>query len=673
MSDIKTKLEKHFKDAVDIEFTIQNRKLWILNARPAKKTGPANLKITIDLFFEKVIDINEVISRLRFQDIDEVLTPTIENENELEILEKGLPASPGASTGKIFFDSESIVQKKGNSCILCRIEVSPEDLNGICISEGVITSRGGMTSHAAVVSRRIGKPCISGIGSLNINWQERKASINGYIINEGDWITINGSLGNLYMGKGNVVVHNWKNNKHLFIFSRIIEKAICTNILNDNNVGKVWIFRDYFLHNIPFHIKGTEKKSIANSNYKSFSHPIGEKIQNIYKNLIALEHEGLNIKLILQGLRNSLLRQLSNKIGIGNHYKYYRPLLDPMCCVRKGENDNNLFYQLIGEEFFNIGKYIPNLIDIYKVKVYYEIRTDSEDELSFLDFTNPNGESIVLKCNNVISIYIEINEQIIKLNDLPKLYNIFRKREYFWTWYSENLTSHKELVEFLNKPKKDRINNFRLNTYAHELELLKNDSLTKSGEALKMEKLSKSPQFQEIENRISNTISKVCSRGFDENEELYDDYSELIEKYEYKNAIIVGIYENYFPPKRHEFELQLITDIIEAVINSKFAIFTLGAAASGLIGDTFTYVVKKLLSKIIEGFKGQPNEENKFKAILSDVEKIEKYFNNEDKEEIKVLVEELEIEKERLVPLLKLLGYKTKKKKDKRFWIKSGA
>ncbi len=238
------------------------------------------------------------------------------------------------------------------------------------------------------------------------------------------------------------------------------------------------------MHNIPFYIKGTEKKSVINNKYISFVHPTDENIQNIYKNLIELEYEDLNSRLILQGLRNTLLRQLSNKIGIGNHYKYYRPILDPMCCVRNRKNKNNSFRQLIGEEFFNISKYIPNLIDIYKVKVYFEIHADSENELSFLDFTNPNGESIVLKCDNIISLHIEINDQIINLNDLPKLYNTLRKREYFWTWYSENLTSHNEIVEFVNKPKKDRLKNFRLNTYAHELELLENDSLTNSGKAL---------------------------------------------------------------------------------------------------------------------------------------------------------------------------------------------
>jgi len=186
-----------------------------------------------------------------------------------------------------------------------------------------------------------------------------------------------------------------------------------------------------------------------------------------------------------------------------------------------------------------------------------------------------------------------------------------------------------------------------------------------------MEKIFRTPQFIDIENRISNTVKQVNNRGFDENEALFDDYSELIEKVEYKNAIIVGIYENYFPPRRHEFELQLITDIIEAVINSKLAMFTMGAAASGFIGDTFTNVVKRLLGKIIEGFKGQSKEKKKFETILIDVVKIESYFENKEKEDVMVLVKELGIEKERLIPLLKLIGFKTKKKRDKKYWIKN--
>jgi len=186
-----------------------------------------------------------------------------------------------------------------------------------------------------------------------------------------------------------------------------------------------------------------------------------------------------------------------------------------------------------------------------------------------------------------------------------------------------------------------------------------------------MEKIFNTPQFINIENRISNTVMQVNNRSFDENEELYDDYSELIERAEYKNAIIIGIYENYFPPKRHEFEFQLITDIIDAVINSKIAIYTLGAATTGLIGNGFTEVVKRLLQKIIDGFKGQTIEGEKFKSILNDVKEVEKYFSKKDKEEINVLVKNLGIEKERLIPILKLLGYKSYKSKNKKYWIKN--
>ena len=181
-----------------------------------------------------------------------------------------------------------------------------------------------------------------------------------------------------------------------------------------------------------------------------------------------------------------------------------------------------------------------------------------------------------------------------------------------------------------------------------------------------MEKIFNTPQFIDIENRISNTVIQVNNRGFDENEELFDDYSELIERAEYKNAIIVGIYENYFPPKRHEFELQILTDIVEALISSKFAMFTIGAAASGLIGDTFTTIVKRLLRNVIDGFKKQPNEKVKFETILKDIEKVETYFKKRDKEEVNVLVKELGIDKERLIPILKLLGYK----KNKKYWTK---
>jgi hypothetical protein len=185
-----------------------------------------------------------------------------------------------------------------------------------------------------------------------------------------------------------------------------------------------------------------------------------------------------------------------------------------------------------------------------------------------------------------------------------------------------------------------------------------------------MEKILTTPQYLDIENRIINTIGQVNARGFDETEELIDDYSVLIERSEFKNAIITEIYENYFPSKRHEFELQLISEIVDAIINSKLLLFTAGAAASGLIGDVFTNIAKRLLNKIIEGFKGTKKEKQKFETIIKDITKVELYFQKNKRKEINALTNELEIEKERLIPILKLLGYKTYKKNGKKYWEK---
>ncbi|KAA6323156.1 hypothetical protein EZS27_027374 [termite gut metagenome] len=186
-----------------------------------------------------------------------------------------------------------------------------------------------------------------------------------------------------------------------------------------------------------------------------------------------------------------------------------------------------------------------------------------------------------------------------------------------------------------------------------------------------MENILDIPQIISIENQIINTINRINERGIDDNNEIIDDYSNLIEIKEYKNALITEIYEAYFPPKRHEFEFELISNIVDAIISSKCTFFIAGAAASGLIGDIFTNIVKQLLKKIIDLFKHSPSESQKFTYLLKDIEKIELYFkNNNGSIEINKIERELQIEKERLIPILKLLGFRTYREKGKRYWEK---
>ncbi|MCE2612420.1 pyruvate, phosphate dikinase [Flavobacteriaceae bacterium D16] len=194
-------LEAHYRDMQDMEFTVQKGKLWILQTRNGKRTGAAMVKIAVDLLKEGAISETEALLRMEPNKLDELLHPVFDTKtiNEEDIIAQGLPASPGAATGQIVFFADEAHKYKNT--ILVRIETSPEDLEGINIAKGILTARGGMTSHAAVVARGLGKCCVSGAGALKIDYKNRKLEVDGRVFHEGDWISLNGSTGNIIDGK----------------------------------------------------------------------------------------------------------------------------------------------------------------------------------------------------------------------------------------------------------------------------------------------------------------------------------------------------------------------------------------------------------------------------------------------------------------------------------------
>ncbi len=198
---IQQKLEDHNRDMQDIEFTIQNGKLWLLQTRNAKRTGAAMVKIAVDMLNDGFIDEKTALMRVEPNKLDELLHPVFHTEALLsaKIIAKGLPASPGAATGQIVFFADEA--GKFENSILVRIETSPEDLEGMVIAKGILTARGGMTSHAAVVARGMGKCCVSGAGAMRIDYKTRTCEASGIKYNEGDWISLNGSTGEVYEGK----------------------------------------------------------------------------------------------------------------------------------------------------------------------------------------------------------------------------------------------------------------------------------------------------------------------------------------------------------------------------------------------------------------------------------------------------------------------------------------
>jgi len=202
LDDVRIKLEKHYRDMQDLEFTVQKDKLFMLQTRSGKRTAKAALKIAVDMVNEGLITQEEALLRVDPQSLDQLLHPTLDPNAEKDILTKGLPASPGAASGKVVFTSEEAESQAsaGEDVILCRQETSPEDISGMHAAAGILTSRGGMTSHAAVVARGMGKCCVAGAGELHIDAQSKLIRIGTREIREGDVLTIDGSSGEVMVG-----------------------------------------------------------------------------------------------------------------------------------------------------------------------------------------------------------------------------------------------------------------------------------------------------------------------------------------------------------------------------------------------------------------------------------------------------------------------------------------
>ena len=202
---LQTKLENHYKDMQDMEFTVQEGKLWFLQTRNGKRTGFAMVKIAMDLLREGMIDEKTALLRVEPNKLDELLHPVFDKKalKVASVIAKGLPASPGAATGQIVFFADDAAEwhAKGHKVIMVRIETSPEDLAGMAVAQGILTARGGMTSHAAVVARGMGKCCVSGAGALKIDYKNKTMQVGDLVLKEGDYISLNGSNGEVYLGQ----------------------------------------------------------------------------------------------------------------------------------------------------------------------------------------------------------------------------------------------------------------------------------------------------------------------------------------------------------------------------------------------------------------------------------------------------------------------------------------
>ena len=197
------KLERHYKDMQDLEFTIQKHRLWMLQTRSGKRTAAAAVKIAVDMANERLISRSEALRRVKPEELDQLLHPTFDAAGKKEVIGQGLPASPGAATGEVVFQADEAEKMKaaGRKVILVRLETSPEDIGGMDAAQGILTARGGMTSHAAVVARGMGKCCVAGCGDIAIDYQKSLFEANGHVVRGGDWISLDGSTGQVMLGQ----------------------------------------------------------------------------------------------------------------------------------------------------------------------------------------------------------------------------------------------------------------------------------------------------------------------------------------------------------------------------------------------------------------------------------------------------------------------------------------
>ena len=202
LKSVTKRLEKHYRDVQDFEFTVENNKLYILQTRTGKRTAKAAIKIAVDMVKEKLISREEALMRLEPEQINQLLHPVLDPKAKVQIIGQGLPASPGAAVGKVIFNSEeAVILGKDEPLILVRFETSPDDIHGMNIAQGVLTVRGGMTSHAAVVARGMGKCAVVGCEELRIDAKNKKMFLGKYTVNKNDWLTLDGNTGNVILGK----------------------------------------------------------------------------------------------------------------------------------------------------------------------------------------------------------------------------------------------------------------------------------------------------------------------------------------------------------------------------------------------------------------------------------------------------------------------------------------
>ena len=685
------KLEEHYHDMMDIEFTVEHGKLFLLSTSIGKRTQSANLKIVLSMFCEGKMSVEDVITKIPYQHLEDFLDEEkIVDTDRLDMLGKGLGVSPGIEAAAVCFSTEEAENKikEKKAYILCKTDISTEDCGviGTKYCRGLMTARGGMISHGAVICRAIGKPCVAGYGDFG---EMKKA-----ILASGNEITIDGHNGNIYAGLGSAVKNN-HNAAETKLLYKLLALSIKNNIIISEKAPLVW--RLWNVVALKKRYRGTEntKRIVVKENYDyiSFKSPSGNEIKDIYARLQYVE----NVHLLVEDLVEFLISQLSAQVSLGKHYLYMRPLLDPMDTLEYRPNHGQRCasdpagMQLTGVEFFHVNRYVDFLLDIYSIKIYFctefmecpqdeyfenhqeEVREPIYKPLNYLDFTNPHGEGLIINTYNARGAAVYINDVLIPADKLMCVYHLLRRRRYHWTWYEDNNVSPKEISNYLQSNSFCENNKSKLYYLCEEMQLIDAGKLTKAGVSLA------GGDNMEGNREINYILDEVIARGYNDNSQECNDYLVLLQRNEFKDLIALELYEYYFWNERHEFDLQLLKEMVNTVADYFANPDVIQQIESGFLQNfpvaIIIPVVKTIwskLKKLREEIEEMPEEENPWLQIGKNAEKLRNEFSNHDY----ILTSDIEqifgTSREDILPLLKVGGCKCFIRKERSIWIKPG-
>lgn len=662
-------LESHYKQPCEIEFCIEQGRLYVLGVRPAKMSVTAHAKTAIDFLAEGLISPEEAILQIPLDFLKHTLAPRIVSFDAITLIARGLPASAGSATGVAAFDEPSALRfaHAGHKVILIVPELTPDLIAVLYASAGVLTTRGGLTSHAAVVARGAGRPCVVGAGSIKIDKANARAIVDHHSVKSGDLITIDGSAGAIYLGAPPIESKWWWDDPVASAVAALVENVLRVGSNDENVLTKCWRLRDAFAHN---DMRGFGLRRAHWPGARVEFKDVPSHIASLLPALRGWEDgSSETVCLALSCLIDGLSRVLGPAAGLGRHPDYFRPLWDPL--VTKIEN-----VQLVGFEYFGINRFARYWIDLATVKIVLKVTLADDEPSWYLDRTNLDGASLAAGSLGVLAWAIWVNEAQISPAEIVTLMHFIRSREHGWKWFEINDVTYDQLRQFLTADPHPRSRDSQLYQKCLQLGLVREDRLTTIGESLVNVPDNFAPTTQTTEEiveratgRVDELITAVIQRGYATRSDVLDDYTELVRRREFREAIITNLYETRFSSDRHEFDYALLRELVDSVASIPAVAYVAGAVTAGVVGNAAYDVIKRIATAISERF----DEHDRHRAavwqgVADDAQRIEAFFQQHSiatAEEISVATD---IERDKLLPLLKLLGFTYDRGKGRNGW-----